>query len=157
MALPGQKMYVVTKPELIQMVQKQHKALAFPPIEAKFASTVCGASAEAQAILANNVNGDEGDFGLSMESYAAMRTALKPGSQLDDMNRIMIEEIAKSLELVQPTSGEPREIGLYTWLREAITTATTRAVYGPMNPYDDKAVADAFWWASSVFARNILF
>lgn len=145
MSLPGQKMYVVTKPELIQTVQKQHKILAFPPIEAKFASTVCGASHEAQAILAKNVNGDDGDFGLSMESYAAMRAALKPGSQLDDMNRSMIQEIAKSLDLLQPAKKQSKKIELYCWLRDAITTATTRSVYGPMNPYDDKTIADAFW------------
>ena len=145
MSLPGQKMYVVTMTELIQTVQKQHKILAFPPIEAKCASKVCGASLEAQAILDKNVNGDEGDFGLSMDSYAAMRTALKPGAQLDDMNRIMIQEISKSLDLLQPTKREVRKIGMYAWLRDAITTATTRSVYGPMNPYDDKAIADAFW------------
>ncbi|EFZ03033.1 cytochrome P450 [Metarhizium robertsii] len=145
LTLPGQKMYVVTQPELIQKVQKQYKTLAFPPIEAKFASTVCGASLEAQAILAKNVNGDEGDFGLSMDSYAAMRAALKPGSLLDDMNRVMVQEISKSLDLLQPPEGESRRIGMNAWLKDTITTATTRSVYGPMNPYDDKAVADAFW------------
>ncbi|KAI1772252.1 cytochrome P450 [Hypoxylon cercidicola] len=145
MSLPGQKMYVVTKPELIQVVQKQHKTLAFPPIEAKFASKVCGASLEAQAILDKNVNGDEGEFGLSMESYAAMRAGLKPGPQLDGMNRAMIQEIAKSLDLLQPPKGGSRKVGIYTWLRDAITTATTRSVYGPMNPFDDKAIVDAFW------------
>ncbi|KAI0485250.1 cytochrome P450 [Xylariaceae sp. FL0804] len=145
MTLPGQKMYVVTRPELIQTVQKQHKILAFPPIEAKFSSKVCGVSLEAQAILDKNVNGDEGDFGLSMESYSAMRAALKPGSDLDDMNRVMIEEVAKSIDLLQPKDGQSRKIGLNTWLRDAITTATTRSVYGPMNPFEDKAIADAFW------------
>jgi hypothetical protein len=135
----------VTKPELIQTVQRQHKILAFPPIEAKFASTVCGASPEAQAILAKNVNGDDGDFGLSMESYAAMRAALKPGAQLDDMNRSMIREIANALDSLQPPKAQPKKIGIYAWLRDVITTATTRSVYGPMNPYDDKAIADAFW------------
>jgi len=145
LALPGQKMYVVTQPELVQKIQKQHKILAFPPIEAKFASTICGASKEAQAILAKNVNGDDGEHGLSMESYTAMRDALKPGPQLDDMNRHMIQEIAQALDALQPAPGEARRIGIYAWLRDAITTATTRSVYGPMNPYDDKAVADAFW------------
>lgn len=143
--LPGQKMYIITQPELIQTVQKQHKILAFPPIEAKFASTVCGASAEAQAILDKNVNGDEGDHGLSMESYAAMRAALKPGEELDGMNRIMLQEVGKSLDALQPAKGEVKKLGLYTWLRDVITTATTRSVYGPMNPYDDKSIADAFW------------
>ncbi|KAI1342685.1 putative cytochrome P450 [Xylariaceae sp. FL0016] len=145
MPLPGQKMYVVTRPGLIQNVQKMYKTLAFPPIEAKFASQVCGTSPEAQAILAKNVNGDEGDFGLSMESYHGMRSALKPESQLDDMNRVMIHEVAKSLDSLQPKESESRTIGLYGWLREAITTATTRAVYGPMNPYDDEDIANTFW------------
>ncbi|KAI1206943.1 cytochrome P450 [Annulohypoxylon truncatum] len=154
MSLPGQKMYVVTDPELVQTVQKQHKILAFPPIEAKFASQVCGASLEAQAILNKNVNGDEGNFGLSMESYDAMRAGLKPGSQLDDMNRLMIQEIAKSLDSLQPRKGESRRIGMYSWLRDAITTATTRSVYGPMNPYDDKSIADAFWNSKAPIAAR---
>ncbi|OTA56766.1 putative cytochrome P450 [Hypoxylon sp. EC38] len=145
MSLPRQKMYVVTKPELIQDVHKQHKILAFPPIEAKFASKVCGASLEAQAILNKNDNGDDGGFGLSMESYAAMRAGLKPGSVVDDMNRVMVQEIAKSLDLLRPANGASRKIGMYAWLRDTITTATTRSVYGPMNPYDDKTIADAFW------------
>ncbi|CAN8100028.1 unnamed protein product [Discula destructiva] len=143
--LPGQKMYVVTKPDLVQMVQKQHRVLAFPPVEAKFASTVCGVSAETQALLLRNVNGDEGDHGLSMESHAAMRAALKPGTQIDEMNRGMIREIAASLDLLEPDKGTTRQIHMYEWLRDTITTATTRSVYGPMNPYDDKAIADAFW------------
>ncbi|CAJ2509173.1 Uu.00g141990.m01.CDS01 [Anthostomella pinea] len=102
------------------------------------------ASLEAQDILAKNVNDDEGDFGLSMESYTAMRDALKPGPQLDDMNRVMINEIAMSLDLLQPAKGESRRVGMYAWLRDAITRATTRSVYSPVNPYEDKAIADAF-------------
>ncbi|KAG8162221.1 hypothetical protein KVR01_007986 [Diaporthe batatas] len=137
--------YVLNNIELIQTVQRQHKILAFPPIEAKFASTVCGVSHGAQAILAKNVNGDDGDFGLSMESYAAMRAAVKPGPQLDDMNHTMIQETVNMLDSLQPANAESKKIGMYGWLRDAITTATTRSVYGPMSPYDDKAVADAFW------------
>ncbi|KAI0390025.1 cytochrome P450 [Xylariaceae sp. FL0594] len=158
MALPGQKMYVVTKPELVQSVQKQHKVLAFPPIEANFASTVCGASQEAQAILAKNVNGDEGDFGLSMESYEAMRSALKPSPELDDMNRSMIREVTKSLDQLQPSlsRGGSRTLSLYAWLRNAITTATTRSVYGPMNPYDDPEIVDAFWEFESGFMSILI-
>ena len=139
-------MYVVTKPELVQKVQKMHKVLAFPPIEAKFSSTVCGASLEAQEILDKNTNGDEGDHGLSMETYTAMREALKPGALLDDMNRKMIQEIAMSLDTLQPAKGQSRRFGMYTWLRDAITMATTRSVYGPMNPYEDKSIADSFWY-----------
>ncbi|KAI1748058.1 cytochrome P450 [Xylaria castorea] len=140
MHLPGQKLYIVTKPELVQLVQKQHKMLAFTPIALKFSSTVCGASQEAQ-----NVNGDEGNFELSMATNAVMRTALNPGSGLHDMNLAMIQEIASSFDELQPAKGDCRRLGLYAWLRNAITKATTRSVYGPMNPYDDPDIVEAFW------------
>ncbi|KEY64692.1 hypothetical protein S7711_02891 [Stachybotrys chartarum IBT 7711] len=119
MAVPGQKMYVITNPELIRKAQKQHKALAFPPIEAKFASTICGASREAQHVLSQNVNGDLGEHGLSMESYAAMRSALKPGTDLDT------------------DKGRDSQDWLNEWPRNVITLATTRSVYGAHNTTDE--------------------
>ena len=136
---------------LIQSIQKQPKVLAFPPIEAKFASKVCGASEDAHKILMKNVNGDEGDWGLSMESYEGMRTALKPGEGLDEMNRAMVEEVAGRLDELenQIKAGHDR-VGLSTWLRDIVTIATTNSVYGPQNPYKDRAVVEGFWW---VFAH----
>ena len=146
MSMPGQKMYVVTTPDLIQAIQKQPKALAFPPIEAKFASAVCGVSKEAHNTLLKNVNGDEGDWGLSMESYAAMRSALAPGAGLDKMNRTMIENIATSLDQIVPSRESRMRLQLSKWLRSAITLATTNAVYGPQNPFKNQAVQDGFWY-----------
>ena len=143
--MPGQKIYVVTTLDLIQKIQKLPKILAFPPIEAKFASQVCGSSQEANKILMNNVNGDEGDWGLSMASYEAMRSALKPGGGLDDMNRLMIQSIAESLEALAPDVGKTVRISLSGWLRGQVTAATTTSVYGPQNPFQDKDVTEAFW------------
>jgi len=106
MTMPGTKTYVVTKPDLIQAIQKQPQEFAFPPIVAQFSSKVCCSGADAQKILLKNVNGDDGDWGLSMESYAAMRAALSSGLSLDDMKRVMIQSIAASLDDLQAsTSG----------------------------------------------------
>ena len=143
--MPGQKIYVVTTLDLIQKIQKLPKVLAFPPIEAKFATQVCGSSKEAHRILMKNVNGDEGDWGLSMESYEAMRAALKPGGGLDEMNRLMIQSIAESLEALAPGPGRTVKLPLSHWLRDRVTAATTTSVYGLQNPFQDKDVADAFW------------
>ena len=145
-SIPGQKMYIVTSMHLIQSIQKQPKTLAFPPIEAKFASKVCGTSQEAYEILMKNVNGDEGHWGLSIESYEGMRAALKPGEGLDDMNRAMVQEVAGCLDKlsIQIEAGN-NKIGLSEWLRDIVTVATTNSVYGPQNPYQNKAVVDAFW------------
>jgi len=143
--MPGSKMYIINTPELIQAVQKNPKALAFPPIEAKFAHNVCGPSEEAHKIVMNNVNGDDGDWGLSVELYAAMRDALSPGPHIDEMNREMIRCIDASLEDIKPHNGQSVTIKLASWLRETITVATTNSVYGPQNPFKDAAVVDAFW------------
>lgn len=138
-------MYVVTTLELVQAIQKLPKVLAFPPIEAKFASQVCGSSPEAHNILMKNVNGDEGNWGLSMESYEAMRTALKPGAALDNMNRLMMQSVAISLDNLTSEVGQTVKIRLSEWLRNSVTAATTDSVYGPQNPFKDKDVVNAFW------------
>lgn len=136
-------MYIVTKPELIQQVQKQPRTLAFPPVEAKFATTVIGLSKEGQDVLARNLNGDDGDYGLSMETYAAMRAALHPGSALDDMDRAMLAEINRLLDDLSPGTSK-KQLSLHRWQRDNLTLATTRAVYGPLNPFNDKEIRDAF-------------
>jgi hypothetical protein len=139
-------MYVVTKPELIQAVQKQYKKLVFTSIEAEFTARACGTSAETKAILAKNLNGEEGDWGLSMESYQVMRVSLKPGAALDLMNRDMIREVSQFLDAQEPPAGSPKTFQLRAWIRQVVTMATTAAVFGPKNPYNDQALVDAFWY-----------
>ncbi|KAL9121434.1 MAG: hypothetical protein Q9187_002004 [Circinaria calcarea] len=145
MAMPGSKLYIVNSPELISSIQRHSKTLAFPPIEAKFAMTVCGSSKEANDILNINVNGDEGDWGYSVEFYKSLHPALAPGVGLNSMNRIMVQNIAASLGRLKGENDKPIKIGLVQWLRHEITMATTNAVYGPMNPFKDPKVEDAFW------------
>lgn len=139
-------MYIVTKPDLIQATQKQPKTLAFPPIESKFASRICGVSQEAESIVNDNVNGEAGHTGMSMESYDAMRAALTPGTGFDDMNRQMIQNLTASLDQLKPSVGQPAKIELAKWFRRNVTAASTNSVYGPKNPFKDQAIMDAFWY-----------
>lgn len=71
MTMPGQKIYIMMTLELIQQVQKLPKVLAFPPLEAKFASQICGVSTEAHNILLKNVNGDEGNWVSELQSISS--------------------------------------------------------------------------------------
>jgi cytochrome P450 len=139
-------MYVVVKPDLIRAVQNQHRILAFPPIVAKFSTKVCGSSPHAQTVLDANVYSDQGDSGVTVDIHDAMDAALRPGAHLDEMNRDMLKRITETLDGLEHTSITtcPR-LHLQAWLRDAITRATTRSVYGPQSPFEEKAVADAFW------------
>ncbi|KAK4189459.1 cytochrome P450 [Podospora australis] len=145
MSLPGQKMYIATSSELVQAVQKQHKILAFAPLAAKFVVKICGMSQEGDSMIKKNLSGDEGNESLWLAAESHIHNTLKPGANLDDMNHSMIEEVVRELNELQPGPGKLAKIGMYHWLKGVITTATTRSVYGPMNPYDDKDIADAFW------------
>lgn len=149
--IPGSKIYIVTSLDLVQAVQKYPKILAFPPIEAKFASSICGTSKDAHDKALQNVNGDDGDWGFSMDSYAAMRTALVPGAELDKMNQIMIESTLMLLGSLRPKQGRSTKIELARWLRDSVTLSTTNSVYGPANPFKNSAIVDAFWYVLHFF------
>ncbi|KAK4204646.1 putative cytochrome P450 E-class, group IV [Triangularia verruculosa] len=142
--LPGQKMYVVSSPELIQSIQKQHRVFSIDPILLKFTSIISGASKEVDDILQVNMHGDDGHHGVAQESHVALKEGTKPAN-IHDMNREMLHEVANSLNLLEPHVGKAKRIKLYSWLRGALTNATTKAVYGPLNPYNDTAIAEAFW------------
>ncbi|KAK0701165.1 cytochrome P450 [Apiosordaria backusii] len=142
--LPGQKMYVVSSPDLIQSIQKQHRAFSIDPILIKFTSIIAGSSKETEDLMHINLYGDDGDHGVAQESHVALKEGTKPAN-IDDMNREMLREVASSLDLLEPTVGQAKRIQLYSWLRTTLTSATTKAVYGPLNPYNDKSIADAFW------------
>ncbi|THV54588.1 hypothetical protein BGAL_0024g00540 [Botrytis galanthina] len=154
--VPGVKMYIVNTTELIQAVQKLHKKLAFPPISAKFANQLCGVSRKAREVLAVNVNGDEGDWGLNMEATHVMKMATAPGPGLDAMNRVMVGIVAESLDGLIGEGKESVEIGLHAWLRALITMATTESIYGPRNPYRDVKVQDSFWELESQMMRLLV-
>lgn len=139
--LPGARLYVINATSLIPSVQRQHKVLAFPPLEAKLAMNVCGSSRTANDILNTNVNGDEGFWGYSVTHYKALHPSLSPGPRLDAMNRVMARNVTASLDRIQT----PKVIKLFEFIKHEITLVTTDSVYGPHNPFQDSAVADSFW------------
>lgn len=140
--LPGSRVYVVFSVPTIQSVQKQHKTLAFQPIQAKFSTKLCGTSKEAYRILEKDMDPENGQYG---NIYVAMHRALNPGEILDELNRVTIDRVCEFVDRIQPNSGQSTELGLVEWLRHHVTLATTDAVYGPHNPFRDANVESAFW------------
>lgn len=140
-------MYIVAKSDLIQAAQKLPKVLSFHPIKAKFAARMCGVSQKAEDVVNENVNGDEGDTGMVMESSVLTKAALSSSMEFDEMNRQAMQEIAASVDRLSTATRKPARIELSMWLRRNLTTASTNSVYGPQNPFKDQSIADAFWYA----------
>ena len=139
------KLYVVNSLNLISSIQRMPESLAFPPLEAKFATIVCSSSKESNDIIANNLNGEDEDWGYSHDLHTSVHLALAPGPGLDAMNRVMIHNITRSLNLLKPHKCRLMEVNLGEWSRHEITMATTNSVYGKFNPFKDPEVEKAFW------------
>ncbi|ELR04278.1 hypothetical protein VC83_08087 [Pseudogymnoascus destructans] len=146
MLMPGRKIYVITKPELVARVDRQNKFFSFAPIVSEFSSVTCGTSKAANEILSQNLLGEHGNWGLCEDMVIGMRESLKPGENLDKMNVIMAKEVCRSLDQTKPEDGkDARIIQLSAWVADVVTMATTKSVYGPENPYEREDIRDAFW------------
>ena len=98
--------------------------------------------------------------GIVKESPAhAMFKGLEAGGKgLEDMVRRTVQCLWQEIEQGTGTFNEvPRKgqrnwvpegtsVGLYGWLKEVVTLATTEGVYGEHNPYRKSRVRKAFWY-----------
>ncbi|KAL9131944.1 MAG: hypothetical protein Q9217_000224 [Psora testacea] len=141
LAMPGGKMYIASSPETITAVQRHSKTLQFAPFAAKSHRRLFGTSKMAEIIVLNNIDHSAGPWGLWHDALGSVHKVLESGEGLDQMNRIMIRNVANSIEAL--TTKSPT--GLMKWLKHELTFATTEAVYGPENPFQDSSIEQAFW------------
>ena len=135
---------MVNSPDLVMAVQRNSKTLSFTPFIAHTAQRITLVSKEAWAALMKNLDGKNGDWGLSADTRKGMHAALAPGKDLDTMNREMVKSVSASLDQLC-RDEETTTIDLMTWIRHEITLAGTNAAYGPNNPFKDPEVEKGFW------------
>lgn len=83
-----------------------------------------------------------GGGGINEAVINAMHPALL-GPALDVMNASMISGLRPSIDALS-TQGDGT-LDLHVWCRHSITMASTRAVWGPQNPYESEHLQSAFW------------
>ncbi|KAL4984222.1 cytochrome P450 [Aspergillus falconensis] len=138
------KQYIITSPALMQAVQRNKRTLKFAPLVTFTAERLAGIHESGMKLLRDK---EAGGAGLSAVTVHAMEKTLV-GPSLDRMN----EEMAKQLcPLVDELAASAQTVDLYAWCTHAITAASTNASYGPLNPYKDPAIENAFW----TFETNI--
>lgn len=122
----------------------------------KFSGLICDTSQHAKDVQKQRFDewakGDVAESG-NHKSYKV----LSPGVALDDMNRTMIGTLAGEIGKSFKEKGDDAvlKVGLYQWMRDIVTIATTDGVYGDKNPYRDPTVAKDYW--SVQYITNHLF
>jgi hypothetical protein len=129
--------YVISSPSLILAVQRNSKALTFRAL-LDAAAKVAGIQDMEQ------LNSDSDEPGLTVHAksvHVIQKTML--GEGLNEMNARMIGYMKVAIDGLDQQSDP---IALHSWIKHAITIASSDAMYGPRNPYREPEVEKAFWY-----------
>ncbi|EGD95163.1 hypothetical protein TESG_02655 [Trichophyton tonsurans CBS 112818] len=139
MSMLNKKLYVVTSAALVSTIQRSAKFISFEPFLNEVADWLAGIKGDGLKLLQEPI---KGGGSLSSAMVHAMATAIS-GTSLDKMNNTMISFLQVSMEELSTAAEDP--IDLYAWCRDAMTTASSEAVWGAKNPLRSKEVQDTFW------------
>ena len=138
------KVYVVTSPDLVNAINRNSKILAFNPFIAKLGKRITGHDEATSHIVQHNLNGENGP-GYVTEIHEGTVSALAPGKALESMTKAMLLEASVYIQALE----RDNVIDLFAWTRQMVTLCSTRAIYGPENPFtqDKERLVNAFWYA----------
>ena len=139
MPLLTSKYYVVNSLPLFSSVSKLSKKLAFTPFVKVMSERVAELAPESIAKFEDPHTGE----GVSRDTIEAMRSAIQGKKDSAELECAALKHIEELLHGVSGQVGERTK--LFAWVRHVITQANTRAIYGPLNPFQQPGVEDAFW------------
>lgn len=135
--------------ELVSGVDRNAQDFSFAPYLVQFAARALHPTEDATRKLSENLDGGNSDPGLRIQTQRAMRESMAAGtSALDTMNREVLRQLSNLMDVEVSVIDGP--VGLFHWVRNTITTASTNAVYGLANPFLRKEVADGLWYGVPV-------
>ena len=139
------RMYIVTTPEWANAVHRAHKTIYFNTLIAQAMKSLFLMDDPTMDMINDNLNGENGNReGLIFEIHDMMLATLAPGSDLDDLNKSILNEVAPDVN--QLAVGEPTQIKLWEWLRHHFSVASVTAIWGPQSPFTlHPNIEPAFW------------
>ncbi|KAL9057244.1 MAG: hypothetical protein Q9162_002448 [Coniocarpon cinnabarinum] len=96
-----------------------------------------------QKLLDNALRSNKKSPSLFAEAIKTTHVLFRPGKSLDQMTSRLAKALPEALETHLANYGN--EVDLWQWVKHAVTLGVTEALYGPMNPFRDAQVADAYW------------
>jgi hypothetical protein len=133
--MPFQRLYVVSAPHLIQIIQAKANAQTFVPNLLDFGMLFSGLNAESKATLQKAFGLHGNGFTMSVHKYLLSGPSLKVAS------KAAVDKLTASLTTYSARNDQD---GLLEMVRHELTLALTGAIYGPENPYDDPTIEDSW-------------
>ena len=134
------KIYGVTSPALVNAVNRNSKKIAFNPFIAQLGKRMTGHDEATGQIVQHNLNGEDGP-GYVIDVHDGIVASLAPGMDLEQMTQAFLKQLSPYLDALAND-----EVNLFKWTRNVVTMCSTRAVYGPDNPFNhDETLINSFW------------
>jgi hypothetical protein len=132
------KIYITTSPELMQAIQR-NKTLRLDPLLNLSVTRFSGITNRKTLDLMLDTS--SGGQGFAQKLVHALAPTMI-GKSLDEMNIRMVRFMTPLIDEL----GDKPPFDLYKWCQDAITDASNETMFGPMNPFKDKEISEAFWW-----------
>lgn len=137
----SRKVYVVTSPDMVNAVNRNSKTVAFNPFIAMLGKRITGHDEATSQIVQHNLNGEQGP-GYVTDVHDGTVTSLAPGKLLQQTTTAMLQQFSPCLHALTKAG----EVDLFQWIRSMVTTCSTRALYGPNNPFSQNPhLMKSFW------------
>ena len=128
---------MIASPSLLSEIDKKSKTLSLWSIISEVQSALGGMTLQTK----DRILGKSFHQGLS-------KAVLKVMNHRDSFNaltRVSAGQFISSVDNLAWNCPENTQIDLWTWIRHEMTIATTEAVYGPMNPYQNPEAEEGAW------------
>ena len=139
----NKKTYVVNSPDLILAVERASKTITLYPFIAMLSPRLFDADKRCMAIINENLNLENGPWGLCHDISHAMHAKMAPGADLDLMNKTMLSKYLPQLNQVEECGIR---VNLFEWIRKTFAKSSTEAIYGPGNPFAKQPDLEADFW-----------
>lgn len=139
MQLLNQKMYVIGSPALLAAVERHPHAISMEPIAEEMVDRVAGFKGNSLNIFESKKKGGSG-FNKKLVHHFYKNLL---GDELNELSQNTVKALEMSAD--QLKSLQNKSIDLYAWCRHVMTMATTKAAYGPENPYNSPSIEQGIW------------
>jgi len=142
----NKRTYIVSSADLVAAVERNQKTISFFPFVSAMSPRLFDIPRHGSTmdIINQNINKDQGDWGLVHETSKGMHASMSPGLNLDKMNRNMLHIMEEYFNELS-AEGEAT-VDLFEWIRPRVTVASTEAIYGPGNPFKRQPdLGNDFW------------
>ncbi|KAI1074871.1 cytochrome P450 [Whalleya microplaca] len=151
LGVPRSKIYIVTSPNLISLIDRRSRTISFAPYVVQFAKRILIPSQHGLDALGEDLLEENGPVGLRPETLKVMHHSLSPGKDLQAITQVMLKSVTSLLHSAEIDKEEGTK--LFEMTRKIVTQASTDAIYGAeQNPFQDPIVHHGFWAIDKDFA-----